>query len=1016
MRVCVLFRIISKYLPRGCWRWLTALLFGALASSLLSNAVWAQYRFDNWTTEQGLPQNSVLAITQTRDGYLWLATYNGLVRFDGVRFTVFDKGNTRAFSTSRISDLGEDATGALWIGTTEGGVLHYQNGVFTAFTREQGLPHNNIMVMGIQRGPDDIPLIITEAGAVWWRNGRFSPYEVSGSANELQILLGRSGTHWLVDKNGVSARKDGQIIHYAVPVEPEAMPGTRSYEDRSGALWLALPHHGVSRIKDGVVTDYTERLKLGFATSISAILEDVDGSFWFGTPNSGLIHFKERTRDGETDTVTVYTTANGLSSNGILKLFQDRESSLWIGTDGGGLSRVNRQFISGYSEAQGLAGNVTDAIMEDRAGNVWVVTQSGLGKIANGVVTNYVPGQTTGGLPRPLQTVHEDRAGRLWIGGWTGLYLFKDGVFSMAIPDINVHSLHEDRQGNLWIGTHYGLIKLKDGVKTIYRIKDGLPNDIIRVIHEDRHGALWFGTEGGLAKYAEGRFSAFTTKDGLASNRLWSIHEDAEGVLWLGTFDGGLMRFKAGRFTSYTVAQGLYNNGVFQILDDGRGNLWMSCYRGIYRVSKQQLDAFAEGKLSAITSTAFGKADGMLSSDCNGGRQPSGIRTNDGRLWFTTLKGIAVLNPEELTVNPTPPPVLIENAMLDRAVADIRNGLRVAPGQSNLEITFTALSFIKAEQTRFKYRLVGQDPDWIEASTRRTANYSYLRPGQYTFKVIAANSDGVWNNQGAQLQVVVLPAFYQTWWFRLLGLLAVAGSIGLVFKRRLDQAHRARRAQEAFSRQLIESQEAERKRIAAELHDSLGQNLLVIKNYALMALNTGNGENPMREHVTEISDAATLSIEEVRQIAHNLRPYQLERLGLTNTLQTMLRQIANASDIGFTCEVDSIDGLLSKENEISFYRIVQEAINNILKHSGASEASVRIKLVGDEIQATIADDGRGFTLEPVGKAELQKRGFGLTGSAERVRMLGGVQTIQTAPGQGTAIHITIQTNKHAGKQ
>lgn len=291
-----------------------------------------------------------------------------------------------------------------------------------------------------------------------------------------------------------------------------------------------------------------------------------------------------------------------------------------------------------------------------------------------------------------------------------------------------------------------------------------------------------------------------------------------------------------------------------------------------------------------------------------------------------------------------------------------------------------------------------------------------LRPGQYTFKVIAANSDGVWNNEGAQLLITALPAFYQTWWFRLMTLLAIAGSIGLIFKRRLDQAHRARRAQEAFSRQLIESQEAERKRIAAELHDSLGQNLLVIKNYALMALNTGNGENPMREHVAEISDAATLSIEEVRQIAHNLRPYQLERLGLTNTLQTMLRQIANASDIGFSVEMDPIDGLLSKEEEISLYRIVQEAINNILKHSGAKEASVRIKRSGDEIQMTIADDGHGFRLEPAGKAELQKRGFGLTGSAERVRMLGGTQTIQTAPGEGTTIHITIPTNKHASKQ
>jgi signal transduction histidine kinase/ligand-binding sensor domain-containing protein len=986
-------------------------LLACALSGLWCGLALAQYRFDVWTTEQGLPQNSVLAIAQTADGYLWLATYNGLVRFDGVRFTVFNKHNTPAFSTSRLSELYEDPSGALWISTVMGGVLRYQHGVFTAFTREQGLPHNNII--GAQSGPDGAPLIFTEAGAVWWRAGRFVPYEVRGSFEELWIHLGRSGTHWLLDKRGLHARKEGRNTSYALPVDRATLPLAKIYEDRSGALWLAPPHQGVFKIKDGVVTDYNQRLKLKLPATIFRMLEDRDGSLWFGTLDSGLIHFRE----GSDETTAVYTTTSGLSSNAIRGLWQDREGTLWIGTDGGGLNRMTRQFISGYSEAQGLAGNVVHGVCEDRAGNVWATTQAGLGKISQGGVTNYAPGKGAGKLPlRGLQVLHEDRAGRLWIGGWDGLCFFKDGVFSAAIPNLNVHAIHEDRQGNLWVGTHYGLVRFKDGVQTLYQTKDGLPNDIIRVIHEDRQGALWLGTEGGLVKHQDGRFTVFMTKDGLVNERVWSIYEDADGVFWLGTFDGGLSRFKDGRFTNYTMTQGLYDNGAFQILEDNSRHMWLSCYRGLYRVSKQQLNDFAAGKIPAITSTAYGKADGMLSSDCNGGRQPSGVKTRDGRLWFTTLKGVAVVNPDEMTANSLPPPVLLEGATLDRARAEIQDGLLVRPGQSNLALNYTALSFIKPEQIRFKYQLLGQDPAWVEAGGGRTANYSYLRPGHYTFKVIAANSDGIWNNAGAQLQITVLPAFYQTWWFRLLALLAIAGSIGLVFKRRLDQAHRARRTQEEFSRRLIDSQEQERKRIAAELHDSLGQNLLVIKNYALMGLNAANGEHPTREHLNEISDSASLAIEEVRQIAHNLRPYQLERLGLTNTLQTMLRQIANASDIGFTVEVDALDGLLSKEEEISLYRIVQEAINNILKHSGASEASIRIKRAGDEIQMTIADDGRGFKLEPAGQAELQKRGFGLTGSAERVRMLGGNQTIHSAPGQGTTILITIPTNKHASQQ
>jgi signal transduction histidine kinase/ligand-binding sensor domain-containing protein len=1014
MRLPVLYRTKLNSFPRRNWRLLPALLLGCLIQGLFPGVACAQYRFDNWTTEHGLPQNSVLAIAQTRDGYLWLATYNGLVRFDGVRFTVFDSNNTNAFRTSRISELEEDPSGTLWISTVLGGVLRYQHGVFTAFTRKQGLPDDNII--GVQSGPDGAPLIFTEAGAVWWRDGQFVPYEVSGSFEELWIHLGQSGTHWLADKRGLHARKAGRITDYSLPVELAALPLAKIHEARSGALWIAPSRHGVFKIKDGAVTDYTERLKLPPTTSVFRILEDRDGSLWFGTLDAGLIHFRE----GADNPVAVYNTANGLSSNAIRGLCQDREGTVWIGTDGGGLNRMTRQFISGYGETQGLAGSVVHSVMEDRAGNVWVATQAGLGKIANGAVTNYAPGrgEGQGRLPlRGLQVLHEDRAGRLWIGGWDGLCSFRDGVFSPAIRDLNVHAIHEDRQGILWAGTHYGLVKFKDGGQTTYQTKDGLPNDIIRVIHEDRQGALWFGTEGGLVKYQDQRFTAFTTKEGLINDRVWSIHEDTEGVLWLGTFDGGLSRFKEGRFTNFTMAQGLYDKGVFQILEDGRGHLWMSCYRGLYRVSKQQLNDYAAGKIASLTSTAYGKAEGMLSTDCNGGRQPSGVKTRDGKLWFATLKGVAVVSPDEMPVNLLPPSVLVESVLLDRVPADfdseIQGRIHVRPGENNLAINYTALSFLKPEQIRFKYRLLGQDQDWVEAGAGRTANYSYLRPGQYTFKVIAANSDGVWNHAGAQLQVVVLPAFYQTWWFRLLALVAVAAVIGLIFKRRLDQAHRARRAQEAFSRRLIDSQEQERKRIAAELHDSLGQNLLVIKNYALMGLNTASSENPTREHLTEISDAATLSIEEVRQIAHNLRPYQLERLGLTNTLQTMLRQIANASDIGFTFEVDQIDNLLSKDKEISLYRIVQEAVNNILKHSGASEASIRIKRTGDEIQMTIADDGRGFTLEPASQAEAQKRGFGLTGSAERVRMLGGTQTIQTAPGEGTTIHITIKTNKHA---
>lgn len=971
------------------------------------------YRFDNWTTEQGLPQNSVLAITQTHDGYLWLATYNGLVRFDGVRFSVYDKSNTPAFKTSRFHEIFTDAAGALWLSVEDGGVIRYRNGAFTPFTMAEGLPSNT--VLNVQSGSDGAVLISTDAGTVWWKNGQLLPYAEKPDKENLKIYLGPSGKHWIIDKVGLrrSRLPNGTYDYYPLPVDLPWLMNTKRIEDKHGALWVAPPRHGLFKIKDGVVTDYTKRLGLSSPATILKILEDADGSLWLATISSGLLHFS----NDAAESVTAYTTDEGLSSNGIRGLFRDREGTLWIGTDGGGLNRMTRQFISGYAEPQGLAGNIAHAVLADRAGTVWVATHNGLSRISNGIITNYQRGEE-GSLPlRGMQALYEDRSGRLWIGGYDGLCSFKDGVFSPALRNlgefsVNVWAIHEDGQGVLWVGTHFGLMTFKDGVyvKT-YTTKDGLPKDTVRAIHEDREGNLWLGTEGGLVKWRDGRFTVFTTKDGLVNDRVWSIYEDAEGVLWLGTFDGGMSRFKNGRFTNYTTAQGLYNNGVFQILEDGHGNLWMSCYRGLYMVSKLQLNDFAEGRINAILSTGYGKADGMLSADCNGGRQPSGVRTADGKLWFTTLRGVAVVRPDEMIRNPVSPSALIEDATLDRAVVSTDGGLRIAPGQANLEIRYTALSFLKADQIRFRYQLVGQDADWVEAGTRRSANYSYLRPGEYTFRVLAANSDGIWDTEAAQLRIIVLPAFYQTWWFRFFGLVALGVAIGLVFKGRLNQVHRAREAQEAFSRRLIESQEAERKRLAAELHDSLGQDLLVIKNWIAYGLATLEAGNPAREALEEIAAATTHAIEGCREIAYNLRPHQMDYIGLTEALRAMMNKVAQASGLHLEMQLDDLTGALPQDAEINLFRIVQESLNNIVKHARATAVTIEVRRefgAGNghrpRILLQIRDNGCGF--DPLALQQ-RERGMGLSDLTERAQMLGGTALIDSSPGRGTTVSVTV---------
>jgi signal transduction histidine kinase len=504
-----------------------------------------------------------------------------------------------------------------------------------------------------------------------------------------------------------------------------------------------------------------------------------------------------------------------------------------------------------------------------------------------------------------------------------------------------------------------------------------------------------------------------------------AIYEDSDGVLWIGTYDGGLYRFKDERLTRYTTREGLHDSGVFGILEDDAGNLWMSCNRGIYRVGRRELNDLAEGKTRSITSVVYGTKDGLATLECNGGRQPSGLKTKDGRLWFPTMGGAAVIDPKAVQTNAQPPPVIIEEFRSGNEAIDFSGSVEIPPNKDSFEIRYTAPSFIKPEYIKFKYKLEGLGNDWVDAGTRRVVNYSYVPPGEYIFTVLAANSDGVWNQTGKSIRIKVSPHWWERRWVQVLmissAVLFLVSSIVFWYKRRISQLEKEKAMQEAlaeqlekekamqedFSRQLIESQESERKRIASELHDSLGQNLLVVKNSALLGLNIAGDGSPAKKQFDEISTMTSQALEEVREITHNLRPYHLDHLGLREALEFMLEKIAGSSPIRFSAEVDPIDGILSKEAEMNLYRIVQESISNIVKHSGATEAKVMVKQDGRQVRLVIEDNGRGFVSDPGAGPGLRSRGFGLTSIAERARMLGGKEVIHSVPGEGTTISVTV---------
>jgi signal transduction histidine kinase/streptogramin lyase len=697
----------------------------------------------------------------------------------------------------------------------------------------------------------------------------------------------------------------------------------------------------------------------------------------------------------------------------VARLFQDRQRNLWIGTEGDGLFRLQSQPIHVISKEQGLADRDAYAIYQDRSGAMWVgAWPVGVSRFTNGKFTNY---SMIDGLPGTHVTaILEERDGHVWVAAHGGLSILDPGdrghfrrPEKPSLPkDAVVQAMHQDRSGALWFGTNQGLARLQDGVTQLFTTREGLSSEDVRVIAEDTSGDLWIGGFGGVARLHNGQFTRWTKVDGLPSNNIWSMYIDSDQVLWIGTYDGGLARFKEGKFTSYSERDGLFNDGVFQILDDGLGYFWISCNRGIYRLRKRELNEFAGGTTSKITSVSYGKVDGMLSAECNGGIWPAGTKTRDGKLWFPTLDGVAVIDPKTIAYDSRPLPVIIEASLLDRVPTQSSGLLRIAPGTENLEIQYTAPSFLKPESIHFKYRLEGLESRWVDAGSRRSAFYSHLPPGKYLFHVIADNTDGVWNEAGKTLAVTVLAPFYRTSWFLALVSLLVAGLIAMAWRYRVAQLDHARAVQQAFSRQLIASQENERKRIAAELHDSLGQRLVVINNLALFSLRAQKKTNSNADTGTieEIGAEAALAIQEIREISYNLRPFQLDRLGLSKAIEGVVRTVSKASGIQFSSEMDNIDDLFPEELRINLYRIVQESLNNIMKHAQATEAIVRIKRRQERMILTIQDNGRGFT--PGGRSpQTGQNGFGVTGMAERASLLGGEFKLRSVPGSGTVMTV-----------
>jgi ligand-binding sensor domain-containing protein/signal transduction histidine kinase/CheY-like chemotaxis protein len=778
-----------------------------------------QYVHDVWETHRGLPQATVRAIVQTRDGYLWLGTEEGLARFDGVRFTRFARRDVPAFRANHVLSLLEDRRGNLWIGTLGGGLMRHRNGAFTTFTRADGLPTDYVYTLREDR--DGVLWIGARGGIARLEGNRISPWNppalVRGTIWSIEQET--SGAMWVgSDLYGLSRIEDGvpktwsgrgDLPHDAIPVIRQL---------RDGRVIIGTNGAGLFEWNDGRFIPFRAQGDLPSA-SITALFEDSARNLWIGT-SAGLA----RAANG----IIAADAPGALGRNPIHAIAEDREGNLWIGTGDAGLHRLREGKARTMTTADGLPSNTVQTVFHDSAGGAWIGTRNGVARIAGRNIATY---SKRNGLPNDsVRALFQASDGAIWIGTERGGVVriagdrMETAVLDLDIPDNTVRAFAEQPGGGVWVGTNGGPLTLFANGVPVRRVMAPSGTRIFaRAMAAEKNGSLWVATDGnGLYHFVDGEFrEALTQANGLSRDSLRSLLIDGDGTFWIGTDGGGLNRLKNGKVTVYGTRQGLFDDVVLQILEGDDGRLWMSSNNGIFAVRKDALNAFAEGKIARVESLSLDEHDGMISRDCSGGSQPSGAKSADGRLWFPTNAGVVIVDPRRMHRNVQPPPVHIEQVVADREPLRGNGAFEIPRGTKNLEITYTALSFAVPERVRFRYKLEGYDEQWTDAGSRRTAYYTALPPGQFRFRVIAANDDGVWNDIGATAPLSLAPFFYQRRSFAVLMVGLIGAAIWTI------AALRIRRVREI-----------ERRLVVAQRMDALGQMASGIAhdfNNALMA-------------------------------------------------------------------------------------------------------------------------------------------------------------------------------------